>query len=352
MKKYTALVVDDSAFMRKMITDIINQSRLIEVISTARNGEDALEKVEKWKPDVVTMDVEMPIMDGITTLTHMMEKSPTPVVMLSSLTKIGADKTMEAMSLGAVDFIAKPSGSISLNIKEIQQEIISKVEQAVVSNISTFQKREKAKSVSLDTESRFLKRNRPMVNPIIAIGSSTGGPRALQEIITNLPSDFKAPIVVVQHMPKGFTKSLADRLNKLSNVEVKEVENGDLIEKGKVYIAEGGKQFEVIGNGAELIAKVSKREPVNGHQPSVDVLFGSIARLPHCHPLSIILTGMGKDGSNGIVQLKQRHPRTITISQSKETCVVYGMPQAAERTSLVDYVLDIQDISTILQEKA
>ncbi len=131
--------------MRKMITDIINQSRLIEVISTARNGEDALEKVEKWKPDVVTMDVEMPIMDGITTLTHMMEKSPTPVVMLSSLTKIGADKTMEAMSLGAVDFIAKPSGSISLNIKEIQQEIISKVEQAVVSNISTFQKKRENK---------------------------------------------------------------------------------------------------------------------------------------------------------------------------------------------------------------
>ncbi|MGP4040279.1 protein-glutamate methylesterase/protein-glutamine glutaminase [Gracilibacillus sp. D59] len=344
MKKKLVLVVDDSAFMRKMIADIINSSSYLEVIDTARNGKDALQKVVDLKPDVITLDVEMPLMDGISTLQEIMKKAPTPVVMLSSLTKSGADKTIEAMTYGAIDFIAKPSGSISLNIKDIESEIVQKVEHASQANYK----------LTLNSAPSIKKNSYKPISsnqPIVAIGSSTGGPRALQQVITKLPIDFQSPVVIVQHMPKGFTKSLAERLNKLSDVTVKEVEDGDLIENGKVYLAPGGNQFRVKEINSQLYAEVKQEQPINGHQPSVDVLFESVANVNHCHPIAVILTGMGSDGSNGMLHLKKRHPRTIAISQSKETCVVYGMPQAAEKTSLVDYVEDIDNISEVLVQK-
>ncbi|WP_058307796.1 protein-glutamate methylesterase/protein-glutamine glutaminase [Gracilibacillus massiliensis] len=344
MNKKNVLVVDDSAFMRKMISDIINTSSTLVVMDTARNGQDALAKVKTLKPDVITLDVEMPVMDGISTLRAVMKEVPTPVVMLSSLTKSGADKTMEAMSYGAVDFIAKPSGSISLNIKDIQAEIVKKVEHATQSNYNLVTK--PVPKVNNLTYKPILSSR-----PIVAIGSSTGGPRALQQVITQLPSSFQAPIVIVQHMPRGFTKSLAERLDKLSEVSVKEVEDGDIIEKGKVYLAPGGKQFRVKEVNQQFVAEVNQEQPVNGHQPAVDVLFESISQLRNCHPLSVILTGMGSDGARGIIELKKKHPRTITISQSKETCVVYGMPQSAEKTSLVDYVEDLENISEVLVQK-
>ncbi|MGN8644979.1 protein-glutamate methylesterase/protein-glutamine glutaminase [Gracilibacillus sp. HCP3S3_G5_1] len=338
------LVVDDSAFMRKMISNILHSSVYLEVVATARNGKDALQKVIELKPDVITLDVEMPVMDGISTLKEIMVKAPTPVVMLSSLTKSGADKTIEAMSYGAVDFIAKPSGSISLNIADIQREIIQKVENASRANYKFLVN---ASTTITPKSYKPISSNRP----IVAIGSSTGGPRALQEIITKLPANYPSPVVIVQHMPKGFTKSLAERLDKLSKVKVKEVEDGDVIENGNVYLAPGGNQFRVKEIRNKLYAEVKKEKPVNGHQPSVDVLFESIAQIQNCHPLAVILTGMGSDGSNGMVQLKKKHPRTIAISQSKETCVVYGMPQAAVKTSLVDYVEDLDRISQVLMQK-
>ncbi|SFM31941.1 two-component system, chemotaxis family, response regulator CheB [Gracilibacillus orientalis] len=344
MNKKLVLVVDDSAFMRKMISDIIHSSAYLEVIATARNGNDALKKVMELKPDVITLDVEMPLMDGISTLKEVMKMAPTPVVMVSSLTKSGADKTIEAMSYGAVDFIAKPSGSISLNIKDIESEIVQKVEHASRANYK----------LSINTSPSIKKKDYKPISsnrPIIAIGSSTGGPRALQQVITKLPIGFQSPVVIVQHMPKGFTKSLAERLDKLSNVTVKEVEDGDLIENGKVYIAPGGNQFRVKEINSQLYAEVKQEQPVNGHQPSVDVLFESVAHVQNCHPLAVMLTGMGSDGSKGMLHLKKRHPRTIAISQSKETCVVYGMPQAAEKTSLVDYVEDIDNVSDVLVQK-
>ena len=209
------LVVDDSAFMRKMISDILSKSSNLEVISTARNGEDALKKVTELKPDVITLDIEMPIKDGIATLRDIMMHQPTPVVMLSSLTKAGADKTMEAMSNGAVDFIAKPSGSISLDIEEISAEIIRKVEAASLARIKP-KKDKKRQEIGVLKPVKAKKK-------IVLIGSSTGGPSALQEVLTKLPKDFPAPIAIVQHMPKGFTKSLAERLNRLSEIEVREV---------------------------------------------------------------------------------------------------------------------------------
>ncbi|MFC4387418.1 chemotaxis response regulator protein-glutamate methylesterase [Gracilibacillus marinus] len=354
MNKYSVLIVDDSAFMRKMIGDILNQSDVLDVIGTARNGQDALKKIEEWNPDVVTLDVEMPLMDGIETLKEIMNRYPTPVVMLSSLTKAGADKTIEAISIGAIDFIAKPSGSISLNIKEIEREIISKVEAAATSTLLP----KKKMIVSNSAEPIAMKKRtvpslaKSNSRRIVAIGSSTGGPRALQEVITHLPSDFSAPIVIVQHMPKGFTKSLSERLNKLSHLVVKEVSDFDVIENGHVYIAEGGKQFEVIERNNQLVASVKELGQVNGHQPAVDVLFNSIANLSQSYdPIAIVLTGMGSDGAKGIEIMKKKHPRTVIMSQSKETCVVYGMPQAAEKTSLVDYVLNLEDISSVLKKK-
>ncbi|WP_163536814.1 chemotaxis response regulator protein-glutamate methylesterase [Gracilibacillus sp. YIM 98692] len=345
MNKKTVLVVDDSAFMRKMISDIINRSNSLEVLDTARNGKDAMEKRKKLRPDVITLDIEMPLIDGIAALQEIMKEDPLPVVMLSSLTKTGADKTIEAMTLGAVDFITKPSGSISLNIRDIESEIIKKVEQAAQVQLPETKKNTSWTQVSYSTKK--MKGN----NSLVAIGSSTGGPRALQNILTSLSKNFSAPIVIVQHMPKGFTKSLAERLNRQSQIEVKEVRNGEMLENGVAYIAEGGKQFQVVEKEGRFVAQVDKKVPVNGHQPSVDTLFHSISLLTNCHPIAIVLTGMGKDGATGIKQLKRRHPRTLCIAQSKETCVVYGMPQAAEKTSLVDYIIDLDEISQMLQHK-
>ncbi|WP_130860005.1 protein-glutamate methylesterase/protein-glutamine glutaminase [Gracilibacillus phocaeensis] len=347
MTKKQILVVDDSAFMRKMITDILNTSEYLEVCGTARNGKDALEKLRQWKPDLVTLDVEMPVMDGIETLKGMMRVRPTPVIMLSSLTKAGADKTVEAMSHGAVDFIAKPSGSISLNIKEIEQEIVMKAERAV----EVKQQRLLPSRQPSSSKNNFSVKAIQGTDPIIAIGASTGGPRALQDVISQLPADLQAPIVIVQHMPRGFTKSLAERLNKLSKLQVKEVEHGDVIEKGHVYLAQGGKQFSVVRTGSHWTAKVELGHPVNGHQPAVDMLFESVANLRSCHPIAVVLTGMGSDGTNGLITLKKKHPKTIAIAQSEETCIVYGMPQAAVKTGLINYQADIHHISEVLAQK-
>ncbi|WP_338029432.1 chemotaxis response regulator protein-glutamate methylesterase [Gracilibacillus halophilus] len=275
-------------------------------------------------------------------------RKATPVVMLSSLTKEGADKTVEAMEYGAVDFITKPSGSISLDIHTIESVIQSTVAEAAQANISVLSKQESsqnhhssimsAKPIQSDT-------------PIVTIGASTGGPRALQQVLTSLPKSFPAPITIVQHMPPGFTKSLADRLNKLSSIHVKEAENGEKLEKGTAYIAPGGRQMEISQNGVELICHVTKKEPINGHEPSVDVLFRSVAQLKKCHPISVILTGMGSDGASGLLDLKKHHPRTIAMSQSEQSCVVYGMPQAAEKTGFIDYVLHLPEIGEALSQK-
>lgn len=343
MTKKKVLVVDDSAFMRKMISDILHQSSNLSVIATARNGEDALKKIAEHLPDVVTLDIEMPIKDGITTLKEIMTTHPTPVVMLSSLTKAGADKTMEAMANGAVDFIAKPSGSISLDIEEISSKIIQKVEAASQVRVGSKPVRKKQEIGTL----KPLKSTKS----IVLIGSSTGGPSALQEVLSKLPKNFPAPIAIVQHMPKGFTKSLAERLNRLSEIDVKEVNHQEELKPGTAYIAQGGQHFLIEERQNKFIANVTDDLPVKGHKPSVNLLFNSAAELTQCVPVSVILTGMGSDGASGIEMLKRKHPRTIAISQSKESCIVYGMPQAAEKTGLVDYVVDISDISNVLTQK-
>ncbi|WJV17107.1 chemotaxis response regulator protein-glutamate methylesterase [Rossellomorea marisflavi] len=334
------LVVDDSAFMRKLISDYLRSESSIEVIGTARNGEDAIKKIKRLRPDVVTLDIEMPVMNGLEALKVIMDEHPVPVVMLSSTTKEGADETVKAMSIGAVDFLAKPSGTISLDLYKVQSDIVSKVIEASKVNIG---KLVPEKSRISPVEGPKLK-GLSAKNALIAIGTSTGGPRALQKVLGELPRAIPAPIVIVQHMPPGFTKSLATRLDGLSDITIKEAEQGEKLKKGTAYIAPGGQHLKIVSKGDDLFAHLDGGEPVNGHRPSVDVLFGSIADLGHQNTIAVIMTGMGSDGTKGLASLK-RMGRARVIAEAEETCIVYGMPKAAAAGGYVDQSVELGEIS-------
>ncbi|MDW4526509.1 chemotaxis response regulator protein-glutamate methylesterase [Rossellomorea marisflavi] len=334
------LVVDDSAFMRKLISDYLRSESSIEVIGTARNGEDAIKKIKRLRPDVVTLDIEMPVMNGLEALKVIMDEHPVPVVMLSSTTKEGADETVKAMSIGAVDFLAKPSGTISLDLYKVQSDIVSKVIEASKVNIG---KLVPEKSRISPVEGPKLK-GLSAKNALIAIGTSTGGPRALQKVLGELPRAIPAPIVIVQHMPPGFTKSLATRLDGLSDITIKEAEQGEKLKKGTAYIAPGGQHLKIVSKGDDLFAHLDGGEPVNGHRPSVDVLFGSIADLGHQNTIAVIMTGMGSDGTKGLASLK-RMGRARVIAEAEETCIVYGMPKAAVAGGYVDQSVELGEIS-------
>lgn len=336
MESVRVLVIDDSAFMRKVIPQLITADDRIDVIATARNGEDGLKKVEQFRPDVITLDVEMPIMDGIATLEQIMKRFPTPVIMVSSMTSQGADKTVQAMQLGAVDFIEKPSGPISLDMHLIQTKMIQTIVNATEVDVTKVT-RSRIQMNSKMTTKRY-------GQSIVAIGTSTGGPRALQSILTSLPKSFPAPIVIVQHMPPRFTKSLADRLNALCAIDVKEAEHGELLQQGVAYIAPGDEHMHIRQVGTSLAAQLNQQAPRHGHRPAVDELFESIAPLRRLHKTAIILTGMGRDGSKGIEVMKERDPQSFVIVESNETALVNGMPRSALATNVVDKVIPLTDI--------
>ncbi|MEK5039530.1 protein-glutamate methylesterase/protein-glutamine glutaminase [Sporosarcina sp. FSL K6-3457] len=370
-----ALVVDDSAFMRKLISDFLSGHPEIEVIGTARNGKEAVDKVRTLKPDVVTMDVEMPIMNGLEALQEIMAKHPVPVVMLSSTTKIGAENTMLAMEYGAVDFVAKPGGAISLNLHEAKEEILEKVIAALGVRMSTLTRKVPSQHLAMPTVRKTV--NRPVESKVelppaeglqrqvistsknkiskvgktfVIIGTSTGGPRALQEVLTGIPASIGVPILVVQHMPPGFTKSLADRLDGLCDIHVKEAEDGELLENGTAYIAPGGKHLKMKKNGMNYFVKLDAVDPPRmGHRPSVDVLLESAAENTDVNYLTVIMTGMGYDGRIGMEVLR-RNGRTVTIAESAKTSVVYGMPKAIKEAGLADEVVDLHDISESILE--
>lgn len=369
--KSKLLIVDDSAFMRKLISDFFVNSVKIEVIGTARNGKDALDKIKMLKPDVVTMDVEMPEMNGLEALQEIMKTSPLPVIMLSSTTQRGAENTMMAMEYGAVDFVAKPSGNISLDLHKVKDEIVHKIEQAALVSVGKLQKTTKriSQQVNVSTtvfvkqeapERQTLKniQSTPKLNKdwsrtskkVVLIGTSTGGPRALQEVITKLPKDIQAPILIVQHMPAGFTKSLATRLNQLSAIHVKEAEHGDVLQNGTAYIAPGGYHLKLKKSGASYTIVLDQNEPArSGHRPSVDVMYEDVSQFNDFDKIAVIMTGMGYDGSKGLVELKKKG-NVVAIAESADTCIVYGMPKAAVETQLVDEVADVDDIAqTILK---
>ncbi|MGX8797984.1 protein-glutamate methylesterase/protein-glutamine glutaminase [Fusibacter sp. JL298sf-3] len=340
------LVVDDSAFMRKVIMDMINSSDALTVVDTAKNGEEAIEKIRALKPDLVTMDIEMPKMDGLTALKKIMTDMPLPVIMLSSLTKHGAQETLKALDLGAMDFITKPSSLIKVSAPEIKEELIAKLEAASKAKLSVAQDMmshlpKSAKNASYTPYQRV--EGKTNFRKLIAIGTSTGGPRALQDVIPFIPKDIDAGILIVQHMPPGFTKSLADRLNSMSQIGVKEAEDGDVMRAGWAYLAPGDSHIKVSKQSGKFVIKLDKGERVSGHRPSVDAMMYSIADLNERNVIGVIMTGMGADGADGMKTIKQGN--NFVIAQDEDSCVVFGMPKSTIKLGVVDKVVSLSNIA-------
>jgi len=358
------LVVDDSSFFRRRVSEIINASPALEVIATANNGQEAIDMVIKHKPDVVTMDVEMPVMDGITAVQKIMASNPVPILMFSSLTHQGATATLDALEAGACDFLPKKFEDIARDkeeaIKLLQQRIemiasrrvrkIAGKTEAVAPSVTTAAK--PALSALKNVNDRNAAAKAPAVPvskrlhasgksyDVLAIGTSTGGPVALQTVLTKLPRNFKLPIVLVQHMPGTFTKAFAERLNSNCQISVKEAEDGDVLRAGCAYLAPGGKQMMVGRNGKIKI--VDGSESLN-YKPSVDITFASLSKSYSNKVLAIILTGMGADGRDGSRMLKDRGSEIW--AQDEASCVVYGMPQAVAKAGISTQSIALDQVS-------
>jgi len=364
---YKVLVVDDSSFFRRRLTDILNQDPNLTVIDVAVNGREAVDKAIKLKPDVITMDIEMPILNGIAAVTQIMAQAPTSVLMFSSLTHEGAKATIEALEAGALDFLPKKFNEIAQNNEEagklLRQRVVELARKkgmvarqhsrARVPARSVLPTPEVKKDINLRTSPTSeniysnYKRSSGKKYKLLAIGTSTGGPVALQKILTQIPADFPLPIILIQHMPAAFTAAFANRLNTLCKIKVKEAENGDLLKPGCAYLAPGGQQMLIDGteNAAKLKVLVDNSPRVT-YKPSVDISFGSAAKVYAGNVLAIILTGMGADGREGSRMLKSKG---ATIwSQDEATCVVYGMPQAVTAAGISQLELPLQDMSSAL----
>ncbi|MGR5449753.1 protein-glutamate methylesterase/protein-glutamine glutaminase [Vibrio sp. PNB22_2_2] len=345
------LVVDDSSFFRRRVSEIINSESRLEVIDVAVNGREAVEKAKSLKPDVITMDIEMPVMDGITAVREIMATSPTPILMFSSLTHDGAKATLDALDAGALDFLPKKFEDIARN----RDEAVSLLQQRVIQIASkrAFLRRPIAKPAAMPASSISRPLASRMVAPtastlsrplaakfrasgkkyqLTAIGTSTGGPVALQKILTRLPVNFPHPIVLIQHMPATFTAAFASRLNTLCKIQVKEAQDGDVLQAGVAYLAPGGKQMMVDGRaGAARLRIIDGGDRMN-YKPCVDVTFGSAAKVYGDKVLSMVLTGMGADGREGARMLKTAG--STIWAQDEESCVVYGMPQAVAKAGI------------------
>ena len=371
------LVVDDSGFFRRRVSEILSADPSIQVVGTATNGKEAIDQAIALKPDVITMDYEMPMMDGITAVRHIMQRCPTPVLMFSSLTHEGARVTLDALDAGAVDFLPKNFEDISRNPDKVKQLLCEKVHSISRSNRrSLFSAPAPAPAPvaapSAPTSSSFSRPapalvTRPAPPPVrtsapaaahahspapkrkayklVAIGTSTGGPVALQRVLTQLPANFPAPIVLIQHMPAAFTKAFAERLDKLCRISVKEAEDGDILRPGLALLAPGGKQMMVDGRGAIKILPGDERL---NYKPCVDITFGSAAKSYGDKVLAVVLTGMGADGREGARLLKQGG--SAIWAQDEASCVIYGMPMAIVKADLADAVYSLDDIGKHLVE--
>lgn len=345
-RKIQVLVIDDSAFMRKSLSLMLESDEEIEVVATANDGVEGFEKAKSIRPDIITLDIEMPRMDGLTTLKKIMDECPTSVLMVSSLTSEGAEATLKALEYGAVDFIPKELSFVNVNIIKIKEDLIRKVKEIV-----------KQRSVKSRLERLRKLSNAPAAparsaafKPIpvgsfraIALGISTGGPFSLQKILPQFSKSINCPVFIVQHMPPKFTKSLADRLNSMCQLEVKEAVNDELARPGVVYIAPGGFHMKVRRNLHNDIQIVISEEPSSTlHRPSVDVMMDSVVTMYGRNTLGIIMTGMGKDGYEAVIELKKAGG--YCIAQDEESCVVYGMPKAINDAGLSDIILPLEQI--------
>lgn len=327
------LVVDDSGFFRRRVTDIINADGRMEVVGVAEHGRQAIELNERLKPDVITMDYEMPVMDGITAVRHIMASRPVPVLMFSSLTFEGARVTLDAMDAGAVDFLPKNFDAIARDSAQIRRLLTDKIE--AVARSRSFRPAPNVRAAAAPAQSRLTGIE------LVVIGTSTGGPAALQTVFKSLPADFRIPIIIVQHMPASFTAAFAERLNNLSGLSVKEAANGDLLKPGHVYVAPGGMQLMVDRRGGGSIHIRESDERIN-YRPSVDIAFASAAKHYGSRTLGIVLTGMGSDGKEGARLIKQVGGHIW--AQDEETSVIFGMPMAVIREGLSDAILPLNDV--------
>ncbi len=346
-RKIRVLVVDDSALMRRLIPIILEKDRDIEVVGTAVDGFFALKKAEKYRPDVITLDLDMPCMDGLTALRQIVGSHKIPVVVVSSMTTKGAVLTMQAFELGAVEVVAKPQDAISIHIREIAEELISKV---VAASKSSPAKLLPAPPHDAD----FARKADPaperrIAEKVVAIGISTGGPNALTRMLPEIPGDFPAALLVVQHMPHGFTEVFASRLNKICRAEVREAKDGDLVVPGKILIAPGGMHMKIKRTPAGAIAVLSGRPPINGHRPSAEALFLSVAAEYGPQSVGVIMTGMGEDGAEGIGRIRAAGGRTI--AQDEKSSVVFGMPKAAIERGYVDRVASLEGMAAAITEE-
>lgn len=350
-KKIKVHIVDDSAFMRRELKSLVDSDPELEVVACSRDGKEALEHIEKFSPDVVTLDINMPVMDGLTCLAHITENYDVPVLMLSSLTHQGELSTFEALELGAVDFVGKPGGSISKNIWNLESEIIFKIKAAANSklfkkktNKSTRRSFTPSKS-RRDTSTGFRSNSK-----VVVIGMSTGGPRTIFDVLPLLPEKFNFSIVVVQHMPAAFTAGYAERIAKSCAFPFALAKSGDELKAGRGYLAPGGLQLTFQNkdstNGNKYFIRLSRFPSDTEFIPSVDICFQSAAKVFTDRCIGLLMTGMGSDGAQGIATIKDSGG--TTFSESEETCVVYGMPRAAEATGKVDYVLPSYEIADAL----
>ncbi len=348
MRKIRVLTVDDSALIRQLLAHLLSKDREIEVIGSAPDPYIAREKIKALNPDVLTLDVEMPKMDGLTFLEKLMAGHPMPVVMVSSLTEAGCQTTLRALELGAVDFFTKPKIDLREGMEDLAQDLIAKVKAAATAKVRGQGLGARGKSTSgasplasrpspLASSSAMLK----TTDTIIAIGASTGGTEALREVLEVLPPNTP-PIVISQHMPERFTKTFADRLNGLCRISVKEAEDGDSVLPGHALVAPGNYHMTLVRSGARYSVRLNQDPPVNRHRPSVDVMFDSVARYAGGNSIGVILTGMGGDGAKGMLAMKQAG--AFTIAQDEATCVVFGMPKEAIKMGGADKVLPLDHI--------
>ncbi len=336
------LVTDDSAFMRRAVTTMLSADPDIEVVGTAHNGKEAVELAKKLKPDVITLDIEMPEMDGLTALRHIMRTAPTQVLMLSSLTTEGSTASLQALKLGAADVLAKDQSQFSMNMSKLQTKLITTVKALAESN-----PHRKTASPKTPTIKSVTPSYRPTQFDLICIGSSTGGPPVLETILAALPATTRPPIVVAQHMPEIFTRSMAERLDKMCALGVKHVEEREIVESGYIYLARGGKHMHIhkLSSG-KLEARIGTEPADAVYRPSVDALFSSAAKATAARTIAVVLTGIGADGLKGGQEL-HKIGGTI-LAQNQETCVVYGMPKSVPEAGITAASLSPTDIGKAL----
>jgi len=354
-KKIKVFMVDDSAVIRLALRKLLESDKDIEIIGYARNGKEALEQLKIHKPDVITLDVEMPVMNGIETLKEIITMPhPIPVIMVSSITKAGAQVTLEALNLGALDFVTKPSASSSLELERVKNDLISKVKGAAgvepkhIATIAAQVLKENKTTVSskLSISVDTFKKSKYKV---VLIGISTGGPPALQEILPQFPKEFPLPIVVAQHMPPGFTKPMAERFDKLSPLNVNEAKDGDILKPGKIFIGKAGFHIKIKKRGSTAYLNITEEPKDTLYHPQIDIMFETAAEVFGGDVIAVIMTGMGSDGTEGLKQLKMHN--AFVIGQNKETSAIYGMPKVAYESGVVDKILPLKQIPETIIKK-